>query len=237
MRVDDVGLGLEVIVPQILEQHGAGHHVAGMAHQIFEQLELLRLQLDLAAAARDPAGHHVDLQIADRKRALRRRDPRAPHQRIEPGSQLAERERLGQIVVPACAQAANAVVDLGQGAQDEDRRALPGLTQHLDDGEPVDLAGQHAVHDDHVVRFARREEHSVAPVGRMIGGVARLLQSLDDELADALVVLDQQELHGVSPTGGPDGEAPGDDGSSWAACSRLCLRFPFIQRLNSSRYK
>src|SRR5690348_8569366 len=37
--VDDVGLGIEVIVPDILEQHGARHHLAGVLHEVFEETE------------------------------------------------------------------------------------------------------------------------------------------------------------------------------------------------------
>ena len=49
MDVDDIGLRVEVIVPDILEQHGAGHDMAGIAHEIFEQLEFARLQQDRLA--------------------------------------------------------------------------------------------------------------------------------------------------------------------------------------------
>src|SRR5664280_497311 len=41
--VDNVGLRIEVIVPDVLEQHSAGHHLAGVLHQIFEQAKLARL--------------------------------------------------------------------------------------------------------------------------------------------------------------------------------------------------
>src|SRR3569623_326838 len=35
--VDHVGLRVEMVVPDVLEQHGAGHDLAGVLHQIFEQ--------------------------------------------------------------------------------------------------------------------------------------------------------------------------------------------------------
>ena len=44
MHVDDIGLRVEMIVPDVLQQHGARHHLAGVLHQIFEQAELARLQ-------------------------------------------------------------------------------------------------------------------------------------------------------------------------------------------------
>src|SRR4051812_3265873 len=53
MHVDHVGLRVEVIVPDVLQQHGAGHDLTGMFHQIFEQPELTRLKYDLLLAAAD----------------------------------------------------------------------------------------------------------------------------------------------------------------------------------------
>src|SRR5688572_22599578 len=46
MHVDDVGLRIEMIVPHRLEQHGAGDELALVAHQVLEQRELARLQVD-----------------------------------------------------------------------------------------------------------------------------------------------------------------------------------------------
>src|ERR1700674_623784 len=40
VHVDHVGLRVEVIVPHVLEQHGAGDHLAGVAHEIFQKPEL-----------------------------------------------------------------------------------------------------------------------------------------------------------------------------------------------------
>ena len=44
MHVHDVGLRIEVIVPDVLQQHRACDDLPGMPHQIFQQLELLGLQ-------------------------------------------------------------------------------------------------------------------------------------------------------------------------------------------------
>src|SRR6266480_2882676 len=35
VNIDDIGLGIEVIVPHVFEQHRAGHYMAGVAHQVF----------------------------------------------------------------------------------------------------------------------------------------------------------------------------------------------------------
>ena len=41
---DDIGLGVEVVIPDMFHDHCFGYHSAGVAHQIFEQGKLQRLQ-------------------------------------------------------------------------------------------------------------------------------------------------------------------------------------------------
>ena len=65
MGLHDVGLWIEMELPNLLEQHGASHHTAGVAHQIFEQAELARLQLDLLPGAPDLATDQVHLEVGD----------------------------------------------------------------------------------------------------------------------------------------------------------------------------
>jgi hypothetical protein len=115
----------------------------------------------------------------------------AAMQRVKAREQLAEGERLGQIIIAAAAQPPDAVIDLRQSAQNQYGSALARFAQHLDDGETVDIPRQHAIHDDHIVGLARGEEHAVAAVARVIRGMTGLLQALDHELADPLVILDQ----------------------------------------------
>src|SRR5581483_2171198 len=182
MHVYDIGLRVEMVLPHVFEQHRAGHHLAGMAHQVFEQFELAPLQLDLPAAARDPMRQEVDAQVGDGQHGLDRRAVAAPRQGLEPGQQLAEGERLGQVVVAAGAQPADAVVDLGERAQDQDRRPVAGVAQRLDDAEPVDAARQHAVEDQHVVLAGGGEIEPVAAVVGMVDRVAFLEQPLAYEL-------------------------------------------------------
>src|SRR5690242_6160434 len=56
MHVDHVGLRVEMVVPDILQQHRARDDMARVAHQVFEQPELARLQLDCLAVTGDGAG-------------------------------------------------------------------------------------------------------------------------------------------------------------------------------------
>ena len=65
MHVDDVGLRIEMIVPDVLQQHGAGDYLPGVLHQIFEQPELSGLQHDLGLAAAHTVRQPVKLEIAE----------------------------------------------------------------------------------------------------------------------------------------------------------------------------
>jgi hypothetical protein len=43
MHLDHVGLRIEMIIPNMLKQHGPCHRLARVLHEIFEQAELSRL--------------------------------------------------------------------------------------------------------------------------------------------------------------------------------------------------
>src|SRR5215471_4293209 len=63
--VDDIGIGIEVQIPHMLQQHRARHHPVLVAGKILEQLELARQKLDLPAAPADGTRYQIHLEIAD----------------------------------------------------------------------------------------------------------------------------------------------------------------------------
>ena len=87
---------------------------------------------------------------------------RAPQRRLHAGAELAQRERLGDVVVGAELEAEDLVDLLGLGREHDDRhrRARAQAPAHL---EPVD-AGHHHVEHDEVERSSRRSAR--APRGR-----------------------------------------------------------------------
>src|SRR5579863_724264 len=65
LDVDDVGLRHEFEIPHVLEQHRPGHDLAGATHEVFQQGEFPRQEIDeLAVAARGPLDE-VHFQRAD----------------------------------------------------------------------------------------------------------------------------------------------------------------------------
>ena len=65
MDIDDVGLRVEVIVPDILKQHRPGDDLAFVLHHIFQKPEFTRLKDDLLARPLHLMGKTVELQVAD----------------------------------------------------------------------------------------------------------------------------------------------------------------------------
>ena len=43
MHLDHVGLRIEMIIPNMLKQHGPRHHLANVLYEMFEQAKLSRL--------------------------------------------------------------------------------------------------------------------------------------------------------------------------------------------------
>ena len=76
----------------------------------------------------------------------------APQQRLDPAHQLAQPERLGQVVVGAELEADDLVDLVVAGGQDEDRRLRPGRAQPAEDLEAVHARQAH-VEDDEVRRL------------------------------------------------------------------------------------
>src|SRR6266702_3888987 len=112
VHVDHVGLRIEMIVPDVLQQHGTRHHLTGMLHQIFEQAEFARLECQFVLAAGDAMGEPVELEIADPVERVFGRTAAPARQHLDTGQQLGEGIGFWQIVVAAGTQALDAVVDL-----------------------------------------------------------------------------------------------------------------------------
>ena len=117
---------------------------------------------------------------------------------LDPGQQLGEGERLGQIVVAAGTQPLHAVVDLAQRGEKQHRRRVAGLAQVLNQAQSVQVR-QHAVDDQQVERPDRSHQQAFPPVLGDLGAVPALAQTLGQILRRIAIVLDDQNAHGVGP--------------------------------------
>ena len=71
--IDDVGLGVKTVLPDMFQNHGFGHHLAGVSHEIFQKGKFTRLKIDAALSAKHLACQEVHREIADRQRRRRRK--------------------------------------------------------------------------------------------------------------------------------------------------------------------
>src|SRR4051794_36643950 len=67
-HVDDVGLRVEVVFPHVRQDHRLRDDLSGVAHQVLEQRELARPELDGLAAANHPARQQIELEVVQPQR-------------------------------------------------------------------------------------------------------------------------------------------------------------------------
>ena len=117
-------------VPDVLEQHGAGHHLVGVLHQVFEQPIFARLQVDRwpARSTRRLIRSSVRSPTRSTVSAARRA---AADQRAQPGVQLGEGEGLDHVVVAAGVEALDPVVEAADRGQEQDGRGHTRLPRSI----------------------------------------------------------------------------------------------------------
>src|SRR5262245_3960832 len=169
--IDDVGPGVEVHVPHLLGDEGAGEDVPGVPGEERQEQELLRRQIEPSSPAGGAVTDEVDLEIGDME-PLGVAARTAAQDRADAGQQLGEREGLHQVVVRSELEPLHAVRHGVAGGEKEDRGLLAGAAQLRED-RPAVPSREHDVEDDQVVETVQGE---VKPRFSVLGRV-------DDESA------------------------------------------------------
>ena len=118
----------------------------------------------------------------------------AAQQRAQPGLQLAQGERLDQVVVGARVEPGDAVVDRVARREHEDGGAVAGRAQPAAHLEPVDARHRHVEHDRVDVVADEVVERRAAVLGH-VHVVAVERQRALQRLAHGRLVVDHQHLH------------------------------------------
>jgi hypothetical protein len=116
----------------------------------------------------------------------------APEQGLDPAHQLAQAERLGEVVVGAEFEADHLVDLVVARGQDEDRHLGARRAEPAEDLEAVH-ARQADVEHDEVGRLVDREVEALLAGPRDRDLVALLLQGVLDAARDRVLVLDDQD--------------------------------------------
>src|SRR6476660_1761729 len=97
------------LFPHIPREHFAGHQVALMAQEVFEQFELARGQIDQSVCADHPPGDEIQLQVPNlQTEGVGRASP--SEERPDPREKLRQREWLDEVIVGAEVEAEHTVV-------------------------------------------------------------------------------------------------------------------------------
>src|SRR5581483_8069522 len=189
--IDDIGRGVEMKIPDVLQQHRPGDHASFVANQILQKLELARIEKDLLAAPAGSPRHQVDREIADPQDGLFDNGVAAPAKRLDARHQFDEGKGLDQVVVAPRAQAAHPIIDFSERADDQDRggnAVVAQLTHHRD---AVGVR-KHTVDRDHGIVAGRDAAQRLVAAGGQIHLVAAGRELFHELTGGFRVVLDDQ---------------------------------------------
>ena len=116
---------------------------------------------------------------------------RSPQQRPHATTELADRERLGDVVVGAELEPEHLVELVVAGGEHHDRHRAP-RSQLLADLQPVDLRDHHVQHDQVDILGVETRERLVA-VPRLDDPVSVAFERIREELLNRLLVVDEQD--------------------------------------------
>ncbi len=194
MDVDDVGAGIEAVIPDRLGQHRPGDDMAGVPHQVGKQLELLVEKLDLPPVAGRGAAEQVEAQASDlQPGSSLAPGSRAAHDRLQPGDQLVKGEGLGQIIVRSRPEALDPVVHLAQRRQEKDRSPFPLGAKGAEHRQSVQ-PGQVPVEDDRIVPPVKGRAQALYPVGRVLAHMPELGQAAANIVRGLRIILYEKKL-------------------------------------------
>ncbi|HSK96303.1 MAG TPA: hypothetical protein VK891_06780 [Euzebyales bacterium] len=184
VHIDGAAVGVPARLPHLFGETAAADHDTGLLDEHGEQVELLGRQLDLAAVEPYAPGAGIQLERTGSPR------PVIAARRHPAGHQLAEPERLDDVVIGAQLEPQHPVGLVTTRGDDDDRHLrpraqLPAHVIAVDVGQP-----QIEQHDVDAVgvqrRGARRHHHNV---------IAPPAQSIGQRLGDRRVVFDHEHVH------------------------------------------
>lgn len=197
--VDEVGAGIEGVVPHLAEEFGAGADVADVLKQDFEQAEFARAEFDAATGALGGALGNVEGEIGQAEKD-RTGLAAATGDGADAGDDLGHGKRFGEVVIGSGIESADALVDIAPGGEQEDGGGVAHVAELADGGESV-AAGEHDVHDDGVVGLGADALNGFVSAGEQVGVPSCFFESVTDGVGGAGIVFHGKDVHGVGRLG------------------------------------
>jgi len=192
-----------VIGPDARQQRFAAEDDAGMRGEHEQQAEFLRGEIDVLAVDAHAPPRRIDVQSVNLERALtgsggfrfrlKLRSPRPSQQRAGTRNELANAERLGEIVIRAALEPEHLVAFFAPRRQHQDRHILVRsfAPDRATNRNAIDTR-QHQIEDDQIERIGVRAHERVLAVTDSFDLQAFEAEVELDQLADMRFVFDDE---------------------------------------------
>lgn len=197
--VDDVGLWVEMEIPNMFQDHRFGQNTTWMAQHVFKQRVFAGLQIEQLVAAADFTLEDVQGQVGITQAGGFNAAAGAAQKGLDTGQEFSEEKGFDQIIIRPFVQRRHPLVGALFGAENQQWRVDPVLPQSAQKADAVEL-GQHDVDDGGIEGLVEREVEAALPVLGMGDDKAGLPEPLRHEGSDFQIVFDQEKAHGVPCT-------------------------------------
>src|SRR5690242_3858366 len=193
INLDQIREGIELLIPNVLGNFGTAHNAAGIASEKFEESVFLRGHRDWLSRTRDILAAGVNDEIGeDNLLGLQSSCP--AQQGPDARQEFLELERLGEVIIRAAVEPADAVLDGVSRGQHENGQALTGVAELLADGQAVGRRN-HDVEDGEIVGVDGCVVERLAAGRDNVDSVGLLAQTFGDEPSDSGIIFRQQNAH------------------------------------------
>ncbi|OEI67493.1 Transcriptional regulator (modular protein) [Curtobacterium sp. ER1/6] len=194
--LDDARVAVEVVLPHVVEDLRLRQHPVRVEHEVAEELELCRGQLDLRVTDGDLVRVLVHRQLARADDGVLFVVHRATQDGLDARDDLVEGERLRDVVVTADREPGDLVLGVVLRGEEQDRRGVARRPEALGDAEAVHV-GEHDVEDDQVGLLLEHGGDRLGTVADRADGEPGEAQRGREEVADVRFVVDDQDLGAI----------------------------------------
>src|SRR5215471_13240402 len=190
-----VGVTIEVLIVQMLNQLGTRDHTTAMMHQIGEQPVLVTGQFDRVAINRYASSAGVETHRPAVELALGMTG-RSPQKRTNACEYFLEMKRLSYVVVGSSVEALHFITPAIARREHKDRHSSSGASPSLQDGNAIHFR-QAYVEDDSIVGFGLSEVMAFLTIEGAINNIPGVGQRCGKLAIKIRVVLDHEEAQGT----------------------------------------
>jgi hypothetical protein len=192
--VDEVGAGIEVVVPDVFADLDATEDAAGGAHEVFEEGELAGGELDAGGFAFYLAGCEVEDEVIHAKNVGGVAGG-AADDGVDAGDEFFDVKGFGQVIIGAEVEAFDAFIEAGARGEEDDGDGISLFAESAEDTESV-AAGKHDIEDDEVVGGGGGDGVGVVAIAGGVDGEALFFEALLDEGEELVLIFDDEDAHG-----------------------------------------